>query len=378
MPLNYSQATQRDRVAYFHNKARSDYTQDVLFRRGVELSENVTIRNSINIASRYATGQVAQAVSVIARTYVALLRNKGSRFTKMWDEVGQGATEATVAAYEDKTTGQGGNRNATADNQAYRANAQGKWRRDAGGKLKRALASKQMYVASPDGILFVNRTWLDQNARQWYRLNFGAGSRAGQGKRHEAKQITIFGQNAGRVSLKGYRPSAPFKMPGSLWMKTDPDQFGGFDPKNISFPDQARRGQDVLYPLGYALTQSRGDSKEGRKQFRSMLAKRGLIGLDAFAHQTRGIAAQAFLDTGLNYIAKVGFRRLERAYVDITNEALADANSATARVLKDAKVSTADIQALQKQHLKVIAELEGFETKAAAQLAAAQAPFLPG
>ena len=88
--------------------------------------------------------------------------------------------------------------------------------RDAGGKLRRALGSAQMYRGTYDGIGFGNVSLLDNTARQWHRLNFGARPR---GNYTPTMYKARFGNLVvGAFGYQGESPSAGFGLPQSfIW-----------------------------------------------------------------------------------------------------------------------------------------------------------------
>ncbi len=89
--------------------------------------------------------------------------------------------------------------------------------RYSGGKLKRALKSPTMAVGTGDGIEFINTAMLDSSARQWARLNFGAGpaqgNERGSGPFPQPNGRIRFGSNQG-ISLRLNNPPRPnFRVP---------------------------------------------------------------------------------------------------------------------------------------------------------------------
>lgn len=95
--------------------------------------------------------------------------------------------------------------------------------RDAGGKLRAALGSAQFYRGTYDGIGFVNVDLLNNTARQWHRLNFGARPRGNYTPRmYKARFGNLV---AGAFGYTGERPSPSFAMPRGVWNE------GAFYPK---------------------------------------------------------------------------------------------------------------------------------------------------
>jgi hypothetical protein len=86
--------------------------------------------------------------------------------------------------------------------------------RDAGGRLERAIASREFFRATYDGIGFGNEELLDATARQWHRLNYGAGEAAGDGSR----VFSIHFGSAVSASLGlADTPSPGFMLPKGFW-----------------------------------------------------------------------------------------------------------------------------------------------------------------
>ena len=321
--------------------------QAELERRGIQIASTLTIDSVVSNAAIGATGEVADAISVIAQTYKAFLDQKSGTFRKMWDDVGQEAINATVIAYENKSTGNRGGVSSAKRN--YRSSASDRFRRYGGGKLGKALRSKAMYQATPQGILFINRTHLDIAAKQWYRLEFGAGPRANTGKKHGNKQVKLFGKNAGKISLLGFKRSPNFLVPKGFWSPADTQPGGRVD---LVKPSDSRRGQDVFVPANYY----------GGKEFAGFVQQYRNAGQDPPFHANRfygrGIASQAFLDAGVNAIAKNGPIGLERIFSEIAEESISGANEATRRQFEKRGIDLSRQRNLLDQTAKTIISLD--------------------
>jgi hypothetical protein len=86
--------------------------------------------------------------------------------------------------------------------------------RDAGGKMDAAIESEEFIRATYDGIGFANNDVLDRMARQWHRLNYGAGEAAGAGPR----QFTVHWGSAITASFGlTDTPSSGFMLPRGFW-----------------------------------------------------------------------------------------------------------------------------------------------------------------
>lgn len=97
----------------------------------------------------------------------------------------------------------------------YRSGVTGVSRRYAGGALRRALEDKRMVRADAQGIDFIDQAILNQEARHWARLNFGAGDPGGGSKR---VRLRLFGQSAGTIGFD-IAPRRAFQMPTGFFVE---------------------------------------------------------------------------------------------------------------------------------------------------------------
>lgn len=185
-------------------------------------------------------------------------RSSRSQLTNVHEQLARGMQEATLARYEAARAG--GRMSGP-----YRLS-----KRDAGGRLGRAIASAGFVRGTYDGIGFANNTLLDTEARQWHRLNFGAGSAAGP--RPRRFQASIGGTVIAALGLED-TPSAPFVLPAGVWTTVG----GG---------ERQRAGAG----LGWFFPQSERPA--------------GILGRPNRARITRGIRAWNFLDAGIEFLAE--------------------------------------------------------------------------
>ena len=159
--------------------------------------------------------------------------------------------QSTLASYDSSRGRSGGPR-------GYRA-GEGKWPRYSGGALRKALASSDFFEVSPDGIQFINADRLNNDAKQWARLNFGA-EPAGEGSL--PPQTVMMGDTEmGQIGLnESARPA--FQIPKGIW----------------------RDG--AFHPFGEAQTSA-------------MMPVQLTDGLINSKRDTKGIRARNFLDRGL-------------------------------------------------------------------------------
>jgi len=249
---------------------RNAYNATVIKRMAVEglsVTAQITMAEMVQeyaarvVKSMGTAGVDAKNVVVISRFFQSAQLKHPSEFLKAMELVGEKAVDATVRAYDNR-----GNRGQV---KGYRPGD-----RDTG-KLRKALNSSNMYRAAPDGLLFGNKSWMDSQARQWYRLNFGSGAVGAQGKRPRPHPMKFFGQTVGALSLAQYGPNL---NPAHNYIP--PGFFG--DEGNPSKPSTPKGEQ--FTPLT-----------------RSDIFIRGPI---AWNTTSRGIRAVGFLDGGVKSIAK--------------------------------------------------------------------------
>lgn len=165
--------------------------------------------------------------------------------------------------------------------------------RYAGGALQRAISSSNFFRADGDGLQFINAGQLDTEAKQWHRLNFGAGRRASEGRTRGLYQIRWGGLVAATIGLDD-GPSGPVFMPSGFWV-------GGGEigrPGTGKAAGQQVRGKSTTSQM---FMPTRGPARFG----------------------TAGIAARRFLDTGVREIAKA----LPLAYQDYYREIFKEAKN---------------------------------------------------
>ncbi len=255
----------------FQNRTLLQTRLKQLSGSGVSLSSNILARQLVAQTAKSSAGVTGEVLSQIGLFYNDAVRSRRRRLETAYSDVGRDANRAVAASYRRTHNG----------NASYRANAPGKMRRDSGGKLLRALTSEKMFLAGPDGLSYVNNTFLSSQARQWYRLNFGAGQRGAASKRPANQQVMFFGQQTSlNLSLKNQPPAESFKMPAGLFRNGNSPQ--SYDP--------GRRGQDRFDPSSYL------KNKDGVIT-RAAGTKQRMI-------TTKGITSRNFLDPGVAVVAK--------------------------------------------------------------------------
>jgi len=215
-------------------------------------------------------GDVRQEVQIFASlTGGAITRNRETRLKRLHTDVAQEGLDAITLAYE-----------ARADRGVHSANYRPNTRYS-GGKLLRALQSDEMFTVGRDGFDFINQDHLDKEAKQWRRMNFGAGPRGSRTPKAPSAKMQIFGGTTPvDLALTNTKPSDQYLLPPGFWL----DQATG---KKQPWDKSRRPFKDSFGPTG----------KEP-------------------IYKSMGFAGSRFLDAGVAQIAK----SLPIAYNDLFNE----------------------------------------------------------
>lgn len=297
--LQYAMLQQREYQSRYErlNQTRQKQQLDA----GMNFSVQLGAKEIIQGTAKYAANDTAFTVGEIGRVYSKVIRDRRHTLSKINAEVAQLAIQSTVDRYNDEHGKRGRFRESSA--LPYRADVSGPNHRYAGGVLKSALASPLMAEAQVDGVSFLNETFLNAVAKQWYRLNFGAGARAheegpggGNATTFQKYRAAFYTEALGKEalgsgqSLSLKRPASPsFYIPAGLW----------FSGSKGMAPSLSRRGSDqfVLDRAGSKL------SNLGKSHFGSVAGGRfGEVGFQR-RKVSRGIAAWSFLDAGIQSIA---------------------------------------------------------------------------
>lgn len=319
MANNYYDIPYSDRASnnYVRN-ARKNYADLNGIDREIRNYVNFCMREFIKGVHAQCVGEEAEIVRVFAElTRQGIVRNYESRIKTVHKEAGEKALGVIVAAYK--------NRPHQRRIGSYRENDA--HYRDSGRKLENALGDNRMFRVAYDGIDFIDPNWLDSQARQWYRLNFGAGA-AGGGKGRAAR-MTMFGKSVGQVSLNNFKKSSAFTIPYGFWMaggrieQWGASKQGGFfmapppfgknpyakglvtygvvNRERLIKGAQTAKGRETLGRHGFAERDIRRLHEAG--------PARDVSNLREFMHtskgETKGIQANHFLDEGVYELAKI-------------------------------------------------------------------------
>lgn len=199
---------------------------------------------------------------------VAFVRQQGGKIRDAHHSIGEAARLSTQNAYT--------HRRFRRPPGSYRLDDTGHNQRYAGGALRKALGSGKGHVDADEyGLRFLNVDVLNEEAKQWRRLNYGAGGKAGEAP----TQFPI--QWGGMVVATLGLPADPrpaFKIPRGYWVGPDGKRVGAGAGLN-----------DRFFPIGTSSNEiSRAESFRGRP---------------SPARMTAGIAASNFIDAGVRRIA---------------------------------------------------------------------------
>jgi len=239
-------------------------------------------------AEKRATSETAHTIGVISKVYSNEIRNKWAGVSKINLEVGRGAQQAMLDRYDEVYA----SRTRPAP---YRLNE-----RFAGGKLRASLMNPGHVIASPDGVNFLETSILDQSARQWARLNFGAGEKASSGLGRAGFEtvrpnvtsqffMTAVGETLPVFDTKlPYGPRGGWILPGGF--------FAGPSgaPGTIVGPNGSTPGQNAFFTYKDMKGPLSRLSKKRQAELRGRQVKRQI---------TAGTAAWGFLEAGVGYLA---------------------------------------------------------------------------
>ena len=220
-------------------------------------------------ATQATSRQVLELLDVFERDVAASTRKE------FFETLGRRAHGAVKKSYASRSRGPSGYRSGGQDE---------KLRRYSGGKLRTALGRPEnIYRASSNGITFLpDIKQLDREARQWYRLNFGALPGSGQA----SQQFDVSISNIYLFSI-GFRanPSEPFRIPRGFWIENGEPVPAGTPGTSAFYPRRAAA------KIGHAV----GRGKEEQKAATNFFPGR---------RTARGIQAEHFLDAGLRRFAE--------------------------------------------------------------------------
>lgn len=248
---------------------------------GVNAIVRVQTSKVLNQAAAHVGGQAGQQLAVFAAAFnSAVRRSRSGRIQRIHRDAAIRAQSAIHSAYV--------NRNVRNPSSSYRENAPGKWKRDSNGAMERGLKSPEFFRATGTQLEFINKNAMDRAARQWYRLNFGAGPAGAATPQPGAFPMRILGRDSGiLLSLRGNAPSKGFMIPAGIWLQN--------------------AGGSEFVPYGYMREVGRTVGARGKR--RTASKKRMSIGFPGYNYLDAGIDDLAIgLGAGYTQLAAEWFR----------------------------------------------------------------------
>jgi hypothetical protein len=176
-------------------------------RQGVMYAAQADIIDQVAAAIFTATSATAKTVSAFATGVRNGLSVLDREVEKVHAQVAETVRNAIVEAYENSLLG----------TPAYRTQAiHSNNIRYAGGILRSVLASKDFVSYDSRGLYIGNTEELDSRARQWRRLNYGAGGAAEEGGRAGIVALRWSNQQFLLEEPGAARPA--FRIPGGRWI----------------------------------------------------------------------------------------------------------------------------------------------------------------
>lgn len=245
-------------------------------------------------AAQAASRSTSKQLEEIARVITAGIAS--ADFLAVHQTVGALAQKSVLASF-DQTVGRANNSGA----HGYRTS--GKLQRYSGERLRAAIADPSFFEATEHGLNFINTTLLDERAKQWARINFGAGDR-GKGS-HAAFGIRFSNMVVTTLSLDiGARPA--FLIPPGYFL----DAAG-----NVAAPTGPTPGSSFYVAgTGPFAKKKYIVNAEGERIRKPMTARK----------VTKGIHARNFFTPGLARIAK----EIPPRYQDVLSKLYDDGRSA--------------------------------------------------
>jgi hypothetical protein len=245
-------------------------------------------------------GQTRDEMGQTMRKFSNALRQSRSvqkGMKELHRHVAQGSMSRIQEAYASSGLGRG---------QAYRhTESDPKLKRYAKGAMKRALRDPGIIKYDEKTFRFINTQVMDQHARQWYRLNFGAGPKGRGGNQPVIKSWKIGKTSIPfTLSLAGYGASKNFRVPHSVrYSGAWSTQFSG---RNLSLREaRAKPGAgagDALYlvPMRRVSAPSYFEGAMGKKKRKrgGMMPEQGT----SRGTWSKGIRGRHFLEKGVDYI----------------------------------------------------------------------------
>ena len=284
-------------------------------------------------AAQTATGEMTGVIRAIGQNYSRLIRSRRGAFAEANARVGREANRAALAAFERGRKG----------GSAYRSGEGNlRYKRFAGGQMSAALASDNMFLARPDGLAWINAAWLDIQAPQWYRLNFGAGIAGSSSPPSRPYQVSFFQQPVGVIGLVGFQTSPSFFLPAGFFTTNG----------NLSGAVAAGSGRGQAFrPLSYKTSSIVDEAKSGGRDKQSLVRRAPVL--------SRGIRGTNYLDAGMAVIAKAWPLEQTRLIRNILTESVQSGGTTT-----EFSISGIDLKDQRKFAAQVTKEMDTLVSRA--------------
>ena len=165
------------------------------------------LRRALNAFRNESVSELAGYVDRIARNMKYERSSVNNAISTMHAYIAQGFYAEVMAAYKSSSIDR---------THPYRWTGSAPYRRYAKGAMERALSSEGMVSYDNRSMILIGRESLDQIARQWYRLNFGAGTKGKGGRQPEVKKWKMGRKSISMtLSLAEFGPSGGFFVPHS-------------------------------------------------------------------------------------------------------------------------------------------------------------------
>lgn len=268
------------------------------------------VRDSLLAAAAAANSNTARQVIAAAEVFErGVAPAERQRMNQALGDMGQ---RSVLASYDASVTR---HKRALGNDYPYRRGAHQPNRRYAGGRLRGALASESFFTATPDDLLFINETKLNDAAVQWARLNAGAGGRAGGSRGPTAVRWSNVVVGVLGVDIA---PRPGFLLPrGYFFSRTE---------GSVVSASEGRTGMDEFYPMG--IGPFAGRTRVERKVKGGDSKGPGL----ARRRPSKGIRGRHFLDAGVDRIAEEYPRAVEQLYRNLWDQGVVGPLSSTVQV----------------------------------------------
>lgn len=252
---------------------------------GVAAGATAGVQEAIIGATRATGSKIGADLKLFARSLDEDFHDTAA-ISRMHNIIAEEAQQAMVDSYKSKL---GARKRPTRDPKS----------KYAGGVLLGALQSPRFFHADETGILFGDQTYLDQTAKQWYRMNFGSGERGRTTPRAGSHTIKLFTEAGAVLSLSRYTVSSATDLPAGFFSSP----FEGYVKHDIG-----RVGKDVFNRYDASNQRTLADARQDPRNSGGirMSGRRPSLGWQGYMYMEAGIRelADGFGLGWTNYIIK--------------------------------------------------------------------------